>query len=88
MGRLTQPIRSKFNDKVETLRKEYKNALKDMARRNAFEKLVAVWSAEMGAITYAETISMFDLMILTATIENTRVALELTERMDKLEQRS
>jgi hypothetical protein len=87
MGRLTQPIRSKFNEKVDTLRREYRDALRDRGMRDAFERMVAAWSSEMGAITYAETISMFDLMMLTSILDENSKIMDLTERVDKLEGR-
>ena len=88
MGRLTQPIRSAFNEKVNTLRREYKEALKDTGRREAFEMLVATWSSEMGAITYAESISLFDLMLLTAVVEERRMIMELTEKIETAEKQA
>jgi hypothetical protein len=83
-GRITPPIRMSFNDQVTRLRSEYRDAIVKPTRKEAFDRLVEAWSNEMGAITYAESVSMFDLMLLTAAVENRRLITELTTRLDAL----
>ena len=80
-GRITPPIRMSFNDQVARLRNEYRDAIVKPARKEAFDRLVEAWSSELGAITYAESVSMFDLMLLTAVVENRRLIDDLTDKL-------
>ena len=84
MGRNTPPIRSSFSAKVAQLRKEYRDALVSRGRRAAFDELVGVWSAELGAFTYAESFNLIDLMLLTGEVENRRLIDELMARLEKI----
>jgi len=83
-GRVTPPIRMSFNETVARLRTEYREAIVKPARREAFDRLVEAWSSELGAVTYAESISMFDLMLLTAAVENRRLIEELAAKLKEL----
>ena len=47
----------------------------------------AAWSAEMGAISYAESISLMDLLLLTGAVDNRRANEELSLRISELERR-
>ncbi len=76
-----------FNDLVARLREEYRDAIVKSARRDAFDRLVEAWSSELGAVTYAESISMLDLMLLTAAVENRRLVQDLHDRLDAQEKR-
>ena len=87
MGRVTPPIRMSFNDLVARLREEYRDAIVKPARRDAFDRLVEAWSSELGAVTYAESVSMLDLMLLTAAVENRRLIQDLHNRLDAQEKR-
>ncbi len=58
-----------------------------MGRRNAFDRLVEAWSAELGAISYAESISLMDLLLLTGAVDNRRANEELSPRISELEGR-
>ena len=69
------------------MRREYKDALLSMGRRKAFDRLVEAWSAEMGAISYAESISLMDLLLLTGAVDNRRVNEELILRISEIEKR-
>jgi len=86
MGRLTPASRDNFNEVLAMLRKEYQNALRDKGRRDAFNKLVSAWCSELGAFTYAESIPLIDLILLTSSIENRALLNELTERFNKFQQ--
>ena len=58
MGRTTPAIRMSFQDLLQRMRDEYKAALLSRGRREAFDRLVEAWSAEMGAISYAESMPL------------------------------
>jgi hypothetical protein len=84
-----------FQDLLQRMRDEYKAALLSRGRREAFDRLVEAWSAEMGAISYAESISLMDLLLLTGAVDNRRVneeqsirASELERRLEKVESRN
>ena len=87
MGRLTPAIRMSFEDLLSRMRKEYKDALLSRGRRAAFDRLVEAWSAEMGAISYAESFTLMDLLLLTGAIDNRRVNEETSLRVTELEGR-
>ena len=85
LGRNTPPLRDSFNEAVVKLRKGFRDALVRPSRREAFDRLVEAWSSELGAITYAESVSLFDLLLLTAAIDNRRLIEELSERLHRFE---
>jgi hypothetical protein len=85
LGRNTPPLRGSFNEAVVRLRKEFRDALVRPGRREAFDRLVEVWSSELGAVTYAESISLFDLLLLTAAVDNRKLIEELSERLCRFE---
>jgi len=76
-----------FQDLLQRMRDEYKSALLSRGRREAFDRLVEAWSAEMGAISYAESMSLTDLLLLTGAVDNRRVNEELSIRASELEKR-
>jgi len=83
-----------FEDLLARLRSEYREALVKPGRREAFDRLTEAWSAELGAITYAESLSLMDLILLTGIVENRRISEELSSclaeiegRIEKMEQR-
>ena len=88
MGRTTPATRMSFEDLLSRMRKEYKDALLSRGRRDAFDRLVEAWSAELGAISYAESFTLMDLLLLTGVIEDRRVAEELSLRISELERRA
>jgi hypothetical protein len=69
------------------MRDEYKAALVNRGRREAFDRLVEAWSAELGAVSYAESMSLMDLLLLTGVVEDRRVTEELSLRISELERR-
>ncbi len=63
-------------------------------RREAFDLLIEAWSAELGAVSFAETVKLLDLLFLVSVVENRSVgeALrrsveDLDERMTRIEER-
>jgi len=87
MGRTTPPIRMSFEDLLARLRSEYRDALVKQGRREAFDRLVEAWSAELGAISYAESLSLMDLILLTGLVDDRRVSEELGTRLTTIETR-
>ncbi len=92
MGRETKPFRMSYQELVNKLRREFQDPLRSENRRTAFDLLVQAWSDELGAMSYAESFKMLDLMLLISTLEN-RSMLEkigtdierLSKRIDRLE---
>ena len=87
MGRTTPAMRMSFEDLLLRMRTEYKVALLSRGRRDAFDHIVEAWSAELGAISYAESFTLMDLLLLTGVIEDRRVTDELSLRLSDLERR-
>ncbi len=87
MGRTTPPIRMSFEDLLARLRSQYREALVEAGRRDAFDRLVEAWSQELGAVTYAESMSMLDLLLLTGLVDDRRVSEELVGRVAEVERR-
>jgi hypothetical protein len=85
MGRMTLAARASFEEHLHTMRTEYKDALVSKGRREAFDRLVEAWSSELGAISYAESISLMDLLLLTGGIDNRAFTESLKLRLDRLE---
>ena len=87
LGRTTPPIRMGFEDLLARLRSQYREALVRAGRREAFDRLVEAWSQELGAVTYAESLSMLDLLLLTGLVDDRRVSEELIDRVTEVERR-
>ncbi len=87
MGRLTQAARASFQDILTKMRTEYKEALVSKGRREAFDKLVGAWSSELGAISYAESLSLMDLILLTGEVDNRAFLEALRLKLDDLDAR-
>ena len=76
MGRMTLAARASFEEHLHTMRTEYKDA-----------RAVEAWSSELGAISYAESISLMDLPLLTGDVDNRASTESLKLRLDRLESR-
>ena len=87
MGRDTPPFRQSFQDLVARLRREFQDALLSRERREAFELLVEAWSAELGAMSFAESVKLLDLLLLVAVVENRSHVESLRVRIRSLEER-
>jgi KaiC/GvpD/RAD55 family RecA-like ATPase len=87
LGRTTPPIRMSFEALLARLRSEYREALVKVDRREAFDRLVEAWSQELGAISYAESMSLMDLIILTGLVDDRSVSEELRTRISDIERR-
>jgi Rad3-related DNA helicase len=87
MGRLTQAARASFQDHLNNMRTEYREALVSTGRREAFDRLVEAWSSELGAISYAESLSLMDLILLTGEVDNRAYLEALRLKLDNLDHR-
>ena len=85
MGRTTPPIRMSFEALLSKLRTEYCATLVKQGRREAFDRLVDAWSAELGAISYAESFSLMDLILLTGLVDDRRISEELSSHITDIE---
>jgi hypothetical protein len=56
-------------------------------RREAFDLLIEAWSAELGAVSFAETVKLLDLLFLVSVVENRSVGENLRRRMEVLNDR-
>jgi hypothetical protein len=84
VGRSTPPLRDSFRDMVSKLRGEFRDALLKSGRREAFDQLVEAWSSELGAVTFAESFALLDLMLLVAVVENRGLCGRMLQGMDLL----
>ena len=87
MGRETKPFRMSYQELVDKLRKEFQDPLRSENRRTAFDMLVQAWSDELGAMSFAESFKMLDLMLLISTLENRSMLEKITRQLESLERR-
>jgi hypothetical protein len=74
-----------FQEMLEKLRREFKEPLISKDRKTAFELLVNAWGAELGAMSYAESFKMLDLMLLVSVIENRSFHEEVNRKLMVIE---
>jgi hypothetical protein len=86
VGRITKSFRTVFKEELRALR-EFQRALRDRGRRDAFNDLVKAWSNEMGAMTYVKLPVAFDVMLLTAVVDNRTCILKLADRIEQASSR-
>jgi hypothetical protein len=87
MGRETKPFRMSYQELVDKLRKEFQDPLRSENRRTAFDMLVQAWSDELGAMSFAESFKMLDLMLLISTLENRSMLEKITRQLESLDRR-
>jgi len=87
LGRDTPPFRQSFHDLVARLRREFQEALLRIERRDAFDLLVEAWSAELGAMSFAESVKLLDLVFLVSVVENRTIGESLKRKLGTLEER-
>jgi len=58
--------------------------LLSLERREAFDELVKAWSSELGAMTYAKSMKLQDLLILVTLLDNRKLINELVKRQTEL----
>jgi len=84
MGRETKPFRMSYQELVDKLRKEFQDPLRSENRRTAFDLLIQAWSDELGAMSYAESFKMLDLMLMISTLENRSILEKMTIQLEVL----
>jgi len=84
MGRLTTPFRSILQEEMDTLKRSFREALMDPARRDSFDCLVKAWTSEQGAMSYAKVPSTLEAMLLLAVVENRKLIEDLREEIREL----
>jgi hypothetical protein len=87
LGRDTPPFRQAFNELVLKLRREFQEALLRIERREAFDLLIGAWSAELGAMSFAESVKLLDLLLLVAAVENRSQCENLLKKIQVLDNR-
>jgi len=92
LGRITIPFRTRFDEELSNLQRDYREALMNPARREAFDLLVKAVTGEMGAMSHVKIPTVLDVLLLTAVVENRRSIEELgaqgksiVARLDRLE---
>ena len=81
LGRETKPFRQSYQEILDRLRRELRDPLVDRERKTAFDHLITAWSEEIGAMSYAESFKVLDLMLMVSSLENRKL---LDEAMSKL----
>ena len=76
-----------YQELVDKLRKEFQDPLRSENRRTAFDMLVQAWSDELGAMSYAESFKLLDLMLMVSTLENRNLLEKVYSRLDSLDRR-
>jgi len=84
MGRVTIPFRTRFHEELDSLRRDYRDVLREPSRREAFDALVRAWSAELGAMSQARIVAALDAMLLTAEVDNRRLIEDLCRDLKQL----
>ncbi len=87
LGRNTPPFRQSFQELVSRLRREFQDALLTLDRREAFDTLVGAWSAELGAVSFAESMKLLDLLLLVSAVDNRSVAESLRREVHTIDER-
>lgn len=87
LGRETKPFRQSFQEVVERLRKELRDPLIDTGRKAAFDHHLEAWASELGAMSYAESFKLMDLMLMVSILENRRLLEKMLDRLDVYEER-
>ncbi len=87
MGRSTPPFRVSFQEMISKLKREFRDALLKVERRGAFDQLVEAWSSELGAMSFAESLTLLDLMLLVAAVENRTLLNDLIRNAEVLNER-
>lgn len=87
LGRETKPFRQSYTELVDRLRREIREPLMSVHRKNAFELLVEAWTAELGSMSYAESFKMLDLILLVSVLENRSLHEDVKMRLQVLESR-
>jgi len=69
LGRITVPFKMRIEQELEEL-DEFRDALKDVERRRAYDRLVEACLGEQGAMANANIPAALDALLLTAAVDN------------------
>ncbi len=69
LGRITVPFKMRIEQELEELA-EFRDALKDVGRRSAYDRLVEACLREQGAMANANIPAALDALLLTAVVDN------------------
>lgn len=83
MGRETKPFRQQFQETVKRLSRELQTPLVDPERKKAFNQLHQAWASEQGAMSYAESYKLIDLLFMVSLLDNRAKINELTNLLKK-----
>jgi hypothetical protein len=86
LGRETKSVRQRFQEVLERLRREVKDPSVDVGRKEAFDQLVEAWASELGAMSYAESFKLLDLMLIISVLDNRKKQGEVIERIGIIEE--
>jgi hypothetical protein len=87
LGRETKPFRQSYTELIDRLRREFREPLMSVKRKNAFELLMEAWTAELGSMSFAESFKMLDLILLVSVLENRSLHEEVKRKLQVLESR-
>jgi len=81
MGRVTKSFRERIQNEMDSLKKNYREALKDRARQEAFDKIWEAWASEGGAMINSAVPTALDLLLLTAVVDNRKSIEEIRREL-------
>lgn len=84
VGRITPSIRQRLVESMDSLRRTYRMAFKDEARKAAFDELWKAWASEEGVIIYSDLATVMDLLAITAAVDNRKAIEELRTEIKKV----
>ena len=82
MGRITPSFRQQFQQELHDLQK-YRDELRTVELKNAFDILKKVWSFNQATMMYTEIPCVLTLMLLTSVVDNRRLILKLSEKISE-----
>lgn len=83
LGRETKPFRQSYQEILDRLRRELRDPLINKDRKTAFDHLIVAWSEEIGAMSYAESFKVLDLMLMVSSLENRKLLDEAIDRLNE-----
>ena len=82
----TRTFKTAFHEELRSLINNYRAALVDPARREAFDVIMKAWTGEEEAMSYAKVPTVLDVMLLTAIVDNRRSIEDLTAQVSRLKE--
>lgn len=81
LGRITIPFRTAFEEELRRLKEDFREALLDPKRQEAFDLILRGWTSELGAMSHAKVPTVLDVMLLVAAVDNRKVIEDLYEKV-------